>query len=482
LSTPSAYASHSATLLFSARFLSGGAASHRVRLQKIDNATGLDIYVDEHDFAEAPVGPFLATQTPEGAVVYWGSYPASGLRVLMFDPQGQLLSDQTRTDLNRMSRTDQGRVLGTLFDLYRVNPATGALRTMGAVPAGNPLLPNWVDATDGSEDLWTVRSTANGGQTEILIDRRRPDVGILFQQSLTVATARSVFLLAQTQLADGDLVFELRTSVNEPSNHQRRLVRIDATTGDIVWDQVEPLSPGLSAGCRALLKGANGDLLCVDSTSVPSAGSALTDWDPTMSFVRRFDPTTGIQRGTHWIAIETEAFRDAFLTDGPTSRSFDTTNNLAFAYVGPMPGGHAFDATEAGAIRPPQASPVSGDISVTARALNGSIEFVISSTATVAVAEIGWGLDASDSGALGPFTCDAGASTGADLRPYGARGSVSLPAGGSIRCTANWHSSSPVLLRNAKVFVRPPYDFLDTNAANNFAETHGDRLLRDGFE
>ncbi|MGE4070651.1 MAG: hypothetical protein AB7E72_05695 [Lysobacterales bacterium] len=482
LSTPLAYASPAATLLFSARFLSGGAAGHRVRLQKIDNATGLDIYVDEHDFAEAPVGPFLATQTPEGAVVYWGSYPTTGLRVLMFNPQGQLLADQTRTDLNRMFRTDQGRVLGTLFDLYRVDAATGALRTMGAAPAGNPLLPNWVDATDGSEDLWTVRSVANGSQTQVLIDRRRPDVGILFEQSLTVATARSVFLFAQTQLPDSDLVFELRTSMYEPSNHQRRLVRIDATTGNIVWDQVEPLSPGLSAGCRALLKGANGDLLCADTTSVPSSGNALTDWDPTMSFVRRIDPSTGIQRGTHWIAIETEAFRDAFLTDGPTSRSFDTTNNLAFAYVGPMPGGHAFDATEVGAIRPPQESPVIGDVSVSARALNGNVEFVVSSTATVPIADIAFGVDASDSGALGPFSCDAGVPTAADFRPYGARGSVSLPAGGSIRCTAIWASSSPVPLRNARVFVRPPYDFLDTDAGNNYAEAFGDRLQRDGFE
>ena len=96
VAVPAVQANALYTLLFLDQTLGGAPRQRRVRLQLIDNATGADVYVDERDLEDStPSQTSLAfVLTADGHVVYM-----IGNRMLTFAPAGQLVRDQTRTDV-----------------------------------------------------------------------------------------------------------------------------------------------------------------------------------------------------------------------------------------------------------------------------------------------------------------------------------------------------------------------------------------------
>lgn len=477
VAVPAVQANALYTLLFQELTLGGTPRQRRVRLQLIDNATGADVYIDERDLEDST--PSQATLmfvlTADGHVVYM-----IGNRMLTFSPAGQLVRDQTRTDVGFAGSSDGGRIVASDgSELFLLDPVDGSLRTLGPIGPQYPFLQ--LDTGGGSEDLWTLTRSRVGENYRHVVTQRRPGSGVVWTQSIDVQTTGIVHVFATAKPAGGDLVLELRTSINETLNHQRRLVRLRGTDGAIRWERTQKLAAGVSTGCRKLMPLSDGDLLCIDTQTRTAATTTLLGEDPILAFVRRFDGDSGNQLGVHWISIESEAMRAALVGEGLATRSYTVADTQGFSYMGPVPGARALSFTEIGAIRVPATS-ASGDVALVVHTSRDGFRMEIHNPSTMAADAVRWGIDASENGALDSFDCSGGMLAGADLRPHAARGSVNIAAGSSAYCEVRWLASAPIALRNALVFAQPDYDFLDTDAGNNLVHSVGDRVYAHGFE
>ncbi len=464
------------TLVFASQSLpSGGLSNWRVHLRLISNATGQDVYVDQREFFDPTLrGVLSASLTPDSHAVY-ALATSAGAHVLSLSATGQVALDQVLPRGGFFSRTDGGRLVSSdASELLLLDPQTGNARTLGT--GNSAALP--LDR-GGSEDVWSVRTQLVGRQSQLIVQLRRPGVGMLWERSILLRSSREAIVLATTTTLDGDLVVELRTSVFELADHERRRVRFDGATGTIDWEDSEPLPPGATAGCRAYLKQVGPDLLCAHARSTTSAPS-ISGTGSLEVAVARIDAATGALRGVHWISSETEAHRSVFGGDGHGQRFFTAADGAGFAYTGPVSGSHFLTNTEAGGIRAPAAA-LGGDIALAVERTADGFHVEVTNSSQLAT-QIRWGIDATDSGAIAGYDCTSSMLAGADLQPFGARGSFNLAAGSSAHCDVQWVANLAVALRGVEVHALPAFDFLDTNGQNNIIALDPDRIFAGGFE
>lgn len=408
---------------------------------------------------------------------------SAGVQALGLDGSGNMAWQADLPDILPIARTDRGRwllsyVSAGVQQLGLLSGADGSITSLGAFDP-NQSVHAAIETGTGSSEILLFSSRSAGGQHVFSAQRRRADQGLSWNHESAFPGNPVVLLLASALLPDQDLVYELRSNRTLSAPAIRRTLRLDGASGALRWEQVEQLDTEVSAGCRAFLTAANGDLLCVEAYG--RTASSMSGVDPALTYVRRLDALTGAQIGVHWISIESDALRGLLRGDGPSTRIFRALANEGFAFNGPAPGERAFTTGSVGWIDRP-ARQATGDVSVSTTPGREGFGFSIRNDSTAAADGIRWALDASDNAGIDSLNCAGNALAGATLKPYAAQGTLDLAAGEAVQCELRWLTSVPAAQRKATVYAWPGYDYLDTDAGNNVSVSLGEVLFADGYE
>lgn len=467
-------------IVFAHHLRPAGAEAWRIALAAVDRASGNEIYAAEQTLSA--LGPdyhfpllALGAGSATLSLVYW---VGNGTQTRTIDSTGQVVGEHFVPQI-QIGDIVNGYGLGSIaqpFQSYALDLAKNVPKTLPNLAIEGR---RYLGIADGTRDILHLGLRASGPR---LLQINRLHIGadagsLVWQRELSFGTASQITIRSQQLLASGHLLVQLWARDASQSYSEIVLVKLRLSDGLLEWQSARPMPAwSFDAGCRAIADTPSPDILCIERSS--TLVSSFGRW---LGAVRRVDAASGTERGVHWISIGSDALRGVLNEDGLTSLSLHAIPGAGFAYSDSMPGASPMQASETGVYRLPTIVGTGNIRLAGGFAPNGFTLRVINDSATTA-SQVRWRVDLTQLGHLDAAVCEGALSNVMQVDSHGASGITDIAAGGELLCTLAWEDLGSYDTLTAEAYAWPAYDYLDTNADDNFIVRSHAQVFENGFE